>query len=57
LVKNGQPIAVEQLQKLLTTGKTDVLDKFVSRAGKPFTAQLVMKGKGKIEFEFPEREG
>ena len=56
-MKNGQPIDAEQLQKLLTKGKTDVLDKFISRAGKPFTAQLVLKGKGKIEFEFPEREG
>jgi glutathione peroxidase-family protein len=56
-VKNGQPIAVEQLQKLLTTGKTDVLDKFVSRAGKPFAAWLTLKGKGKIEFEFPDRDG
>ncbi|HEY6168727.1 MAG TPA: DNA topoisomerase III, partial [Verrucomicrobiae bacterium] len=56
-VKNSQPISVEQLQKLLTTGKTDLLDKFISRVGKPFTAWLTMKGKGKIEFEFPEREG
>jgi len=55
-VKNGQPIEVEQLTKLLTTGKTDLLDKFVSRAGKPFAAWLTLKGKGKIEFEFPERE-
>jgi DNA topoisomerase-3 len=56
-VKNGQPISPEQLQKLLTTGRTDVLDKFISRAGKPFSARLVLQGRGKIEFEFPEREG
>jgi hypothetical protein len=56
-VKNGQPISVEQLQKLLKDGKTDTLDKFISKTGKPFTAWLKMSGRGKIEFEFPEREG
>jgi DNA topoisomerase-3 len=55
-VKNGQPIEVAQLQKLLTEGKTDLLTHFVSRAGKPFSAQLVLEGKGKVAFEFPERE-
>jgi DNA topoisomerase III len=55
-VKNGQPIDVEQLQKLLTDGKTDVLTQFISKAGKPFSAQLVIEGRGKIGFEFAERE-
>lgn len=55
-VKNGQPIEVEQLQKLLTDGKTDLLTKFISRGGKPFSAHLVIEGKGKISFEFAERE-
>ncbi|HSQ19038.1 MAG TPA: topoisomerase C-terminal repeat-containing protein, partial [Blastocatellia bacterium] len=55
-VKNGQPIDVAQLQKLLTEGRTDLLTHFVSRAGKPFSAQLVIEGKGKVAFEFPERE-
>jgi DNA topoisomerase-3 len=55
-VKNGQPIDVEQLQKLLTEGKTDLLTKFISRGGKPFSAHLVIEGKGKISFEFAERE-
>jgi DNA topoisomerase III len=56
-VKTGRPIDVEQLQKLVTTGKTDLLDNFVSRAGKPFSAYLVLEGKGKVSFEFPPREG
>ena len=56
-IKNGQPIEIEQLQKLLNTHKTDLLSKFISRAGKPFSAWLVMSPKGKIEFEFPPREG
>jgi DNA topoisomerase-3 len=47
---------VAQLQKLLTDGKTDLLTQFISKAGKPFSAQLVLEGKGKVAFEFPERE-
>ena len=54
-VKSGQPISVEQFQKLINKGRTDLLDKFISRFGKPFSAHLVLKEKGKIEFEFPER--
>jgi len=53
-VRSGQPISVEQFQKLINKGRTDLLDKFVSRGGKPFSAHLVLKGKSKIEFEFPE---
>jgi len=55
-VKNSQPIDVAQLQKLITDGRTDLLTKFISKAGKPFSAHLVLEGKGKIAFEFPERE-
>lgn len=40
-----------QMAKLLTTGKTDLLTKFISRKGRPFRAFLVKRG-GKIEFEF-----
>ncbi|MBI3191033.1 MAG: topoisomerase C-terminal repeat-containing protein, partial [Pedosphaera parvula] len=46
----------EQLKKLLETGKTDLLDQFISRSGKPFSAWLVLAEKGKINFEFPPRE-
>ena len=55
-VKTGRPIDVAQLQKLLKDGKTDLLDNFISRAGKPFSAYLVLEGKGKVNFEFPPRE-
>ncbi len=51
-----QPVDREQAGKLLADGRTDVLEKFISRAGKPFSAQLVLKDKGKVEFEFPERD-
>jgi len=52
----GQPIDAAQAQKLLTTRKTDLMDKFISKAGKPFPAYLVMDDKGKVTFEFPPRE-
>jgi DNA topoisomerase-3 len=49
-----QPIERVQMQKLLTTGKTDLLDKFISRKGRPFKAFLALKD-GKVEFEFEPR--
>ncbi len=51
-----QPIDHTQLQKLLTSGKSDLLAKFISKAGKPFPAFLVMDDNGKVTFEFPPRE-
>ena len=50
-----QPIDQTQLKKILETGKSDLLDKFISKAGKPFPAFLVMDENGKVTFEFPER--
>jgi DNA topoisomerase-3 len=52
-----QPIDPAQAQKLLAARKTDLLDKFISKAGKPFPAYLVMDDKGKVTFEFPPRDG
>ena len=53
-----QPIAPEQMQKLLATGKTDLLDKFISnRTRRAFKAHLVWdKAGGKVGFEFEQRE-
>ncbi len=51
-----QPVDRAQLKKLLEAGKTDLMDKFISKAGKPFPAFLVMDEKGKVTFEFPERD-
>ena len=49
-----QPIAREQMSKLLTTGKTDLLDKFVSmRTRRGFKAMLAWDAEaGKVNFEF-----
>jgi len=51
-----QPIELPQAQKILADGKSDLLDKFISKAGKPFPAYLMMDAKGKITFDFPPRE-
>ena len=49
-----QPIAREQMSKLLLTGKTDLLDKFVSmRTRRGFKAMLAWDAEaGKVGFEF-----
>ena len=48
-------IPQEQVQKLMTTGKTDLLPKFVSKKGRPFSAHLKLDN-GKIGFEFAEKK-
>jgi DNA topoisomerase-3 len=50
-----RPIEPEQLQKLLATGKTDLLHRFISRKGRPFSAFLVKGPDGKVGFEFAPR--
>ena len=52
-----QPIEPAQAQKILAEGRSDQFDKFISKAGKPFPAFLVMDKKGKITFDFPPRDG
>jgi DNA topoisomerase-3 len=49
-----QPIVRDQMSKLLTTGKTDLLDKFVSmRTRRAFKAMLAWDAEaGKVNFEF-----
>ena len=51
-----QPVDREQVSKLLVSGKTDLLNNFISKAGKPFPAYLVLDENGKVSFEFPPRE-
>ena len=46
----------EQVAKLLATGKTDLLTRFISKKNKPFSAYLVLGEKGKVGFEFEKRE-
>ena len=44
-------IPKEQVMKLITAGKTDLLPKFISKKGRPFSAHLKLE-KGKVGFEF-----
>jgi DNA topoisomerase-3 len=52
-----QPVSYEQVTKLLATGKTDLLDGFVSnRTKRKFKAHLMWdEGEGKVGFEFAAR--
>ncbi|MBU6181701.1 MAG: DNA topoisomerase III [Verrucomicrobia bacterium] len=44
----------EQVEKILTLGKTDLLPRFISKKGKPFSAYLKLEG-AKVVFEFEPR--
>ena len=52
-----QPVAREQMSKLLETGKTDLLEGFVSNKTRcKFKARLAYdKKEGKVSFEFEPR--
>ena len=50
-----QTVEREQMQKLLATGRTDLLTQFVSRKGRRFKAYLVKTAEGKVGFEFEAR--
>ena len=50
-------IEKEQVQKLLANGRTDLIDKFISKKGRPFKAFLVVGEGGKVGFEFEPRKG
>jgi DNA topoisomerase-3 len=53
-----QPVEREQMAKLLATGKTDLLDKFISmRTRRPFKAFLTWDAEAnKVNFQFEERK-
>src|SRR5438270_9518044 len=51
-----QPVDPDQMTKLLNTGKTDLLPRFISRKGRPFKAFLVQTDKKDVGFEFEKRE-
>jgi DNA topoisomerase-3 len=51
-----RPIEREQVVRLLAVGRTDLLPKFTSKKGRPFSAYLVMGAGGKVGFEFEPRQ-
>lgn len=50
-----QPVERAQMQKLLAEGKTDLLQRFISKKGRPFKAFLVRQPDGRVGFEFMPR--
>ena len=52
-----RPIERSQMQKLLSSGKTDLLHFISARTRRPFAAYLVRQPDGKIGFEFEAKEG
>jgi len=52
----SRSIEVEQVVKLLQTGKTDLLTGFISKKGRPFSAYLIVGPEGKIGFEFEQKK-
>jgi DNA topoisomerase-3 len=50
-------IEKEQVQKLLAGGRTDLIDKFISKKNRPFKAFLVVGKDGRVGFEFEPRKG
>ena len=51
-----RPIERAQMQKLLETGKTDLLQFVSARTRRPFSAFLVKQADGKVGFEFEAKE-
>jgi DNA topoisomerase-3 len=51
----GKKITLQQVEKLLTDGKTPLIKGFKSKAGKEFDAMLVIKD-DQVGMEFPQRE-
>lgn len=52
----AQPIDKSQAAKIIEHGRSDLLRNFMSRAGRPFSAYLVVDDAGKVSFDFPPRE-
>jgi len=52
-----RPVERAQMQKLLASGKTDLLQFVSARTRRPFAAYLVRQPDGKIGFEFQARDG
>ena len=51
-----RPVERAQMQKLLATGRTDLLSFVSARTRRPFSAYLVRQPDGKIGFEFEARD-
>ncbi len=52
----GKRILREDVERLMKNGKTDLIEGFISRKGRPFSAYLVLGDDGKVGFEFEPRK-
>jgi DNA topoisomerase-3 len=52
----SRPVERAQMQKLLATGRTDLLQFVSTRTKRPFSAFLVRQADGKVGFEFEARD-
>ncbi len=52
---SGKRISASQARQLLTKGRTKQLKGFKNKAGKPYSAALVLDGEHKVRLEFGER--
>lgn len=52
----GKQLNIENLEKLIMTGKTTLIKGMSSRSGKKFDAYIVMNKKGETSFSFPEKK-
>ena len=49
-----RPMSGEEAKKIFTEGKSDLIEDFTSKRGRPFSAYLKLDG-NKVSFEFPPR--
>jgi len=52
----SKELSRENIEQLLSKGKTELIKEFISRKRRPFDAYLLLNDKGKISFEFPPRK-
>ena len=53
---SGKRVSASQARQLLTKGRTGQLKGFKSKAGKPYSAALILDGEHKVRLEFGERD-
>ena len=53
----GLKFPMKLVRQLLSQGHTDLVDGFVSKAGRPFSARLKLSAGGKLELDFGQHSG
>ncbi len=55
-IVKDRPLARSEAQQLLRDSRTELLEGFTSRYGKPYAAHLTLRKNGRLGWEFPPRE-